>query len=239
MINLKKEIICDSSSLISLTDSCLVDILYNFTKNYNTAFIIPIGVENEIIKRPLSIKMKAYQFSALRLKKAINDKILLKVNANIKREGQALLNIANNIFFIKNKPMHLIDLGEAEMIALAHRLNIKTVLMDERTTRMLMEAPFRLKEHLEQEINQKISIKEKNYSQFTDLVKNMKVIRSVDLLSVAYSVNYFDKFNSDSKEAFIAALYKLKYSGCSVGFDEIDEFLKGIENARSNKNNNR
>ncbi len=227
---MRKELLCDSSALISLTDSCLLDVVYLFTEKYSIDFIIPPSVEIEMVKRPLSIKMKAYQLSAMRLNEAIKRHVLVKVNADTGQEGRRILELANKIFFSAGKPIHLIDLGEAEMIALAHKLRINTLFMDERTTRMLIEAPFQLKDHLEKELKVSVMINEENYQFFTDYTSDMNVVRSVDLVALAYNEGYFDeKFGSDSFKAFSASLYKLKYSGCAVSFEDIENYLRGIK----------
>ena len=222
-------ILCDSSALISLGDSCMLDVLDLFSKKYSISFIIPKGVRKEIIERPLSIKMKAYQYSAMRLKREILREVISVSKLDTYEEGKELLRIANKIFFAKGKPIHLIDLGEAEMIALAKKLGIPYLLMDERTTRMLIETPFKLKSHLSKELKLNIMLNKKNYLKFSILVENMKVFRSVDLVSLAYKLGYFkDKFGKDAFNSFSAALYKLKYSGCSVSFEEIEEYLGDI-----------
>ena len=228
---MRKEILCDSSSLISLTDSCLLDVVYMFTKEYGLNFIIPPSVEYEIVNRPLSIKMKAYQLSAMRLKEAIKKHVLIKVSADTKEEGKTILDIANHIFFVGGKPIHLIDLGEAEMIALSHRLKINTLFMDERTTRMLIEAPFKLKEHIEKELKTTVMLNKENYNIFEDYTSDMKVVRSVDLVALAYEKGYFrERFEEDDFKAFSASLYKLKYAGCSVSFEDIENYLRRIKN---------
>ncbi len=227
---MRKDILCDSSSLISLGDACMLDVLSLFSKKYEVNFIIPKGVEKEIVERPLTIKMKAYQYSAMRLKREIEKRILVKVDIDTETEGKKLLKIANSIFFARGRPVHLIDMGEAEMIILAHKLRIRTLLMDERTTRMLIEAPFTLKEHLERELRVNVMLNKENYSYFSDYTKDMRVVRSVDLVALAYKAGYFEeKFGDESFKAFSAALYKLKYSGCSVSFEEIKNYLREIE----------
>lgn len=226
---MRKEILCDSSSLISLSSSCMLEVLRFFSSRLKINFIVPPSVVYEIVKRPLSIKMKAYQLSAIMLRKYINEKVIMEVNANTREESLNLLRIANNIFYTSKKSIHLIDLGEAEMISLAHRLRINVLLMDERTTRALIESPFSLKEHLEEELNREVKINENNYEAFYDYVKNMKIIRSVELVGVAFQEGFFrEKFGENEKEALSATLYKLKYSGCSVSFKEIERFLREL-----------
>ena len=230
---MRKEIVCDSSSIIALTESCMIDALYMFSKRLNANFLIPPIVVYETVEHPLSIEVKAYRFSALRIKKAIEDGVLVEVKADTKNRTKELLSIANHIFFARGKPIHLIDLGEAEMIALAEKLEDKILLMDERTTRMLIEAPFRLKEHLEEELNVSVMLNEENYRKFQEISRGMKVIRSVDLIAVAYDVGYFSKYGEDAFNVFSAALYKLKYNGCAVRMDEIEEFLRMKYEARA------
>ncbi len=215
-----KTVLCDSSSLISLTDTCFIDVFYFLSKKFDVDFVIPPSVRKEIIDRPLSIQMKAYQLSALRMKKALSDGVLIEVNADTELEAKNILSMANTSFFVRGKPIHLIDLGEADMIALAHALNINLLLMDERTTRMLIEAPFRLKEHLEKELHTNIMLNKKSFEAFRDYTRDMQVIRSSELLTVAFEKGFI------SKEMFEAGLYALKYNGCSISFDEIEEIKR-------------
>jgi len=221
----EKYILCDSSSLISLTDTCLETILRFFHRS-NVLFIIPPSVEYEIITRPLKMTMKAYQFSAMRLKKLIEDEVLMKVEAETDAPAKEILELTNSIFFAKGKPLHMVDMGEAEMIALAKSLKIKTLLMDERTTRMLVEAPFEIKDHLEEELRVNVMVNSSHLQKFSDIVSGMRVIRSSELVAVAYEKGYFDNFGADKKKMLEAALYKTKFSGCSVRFDEIEEFMR-------------
>ncbi|MEM4336147.1 MAG: hypothetical protein QXL47_04320 [Candidatus Anstonellales archaeon] len=221
----EKYILCDSSSLISLTDTCLEGLLKFFTRN-NVFFIIPPSVEYEIITRPLKMRMKAYQFSAMKLKKLMDEEVLMKVEAETEAPAKEILELTNSIFFARGKPLHMVDMGEAEMIALANSLKINTLLMDERTTRMLIEAPFEIKDHLEEELRVNIMVNGSHLKKFADVVSGMRVIRSSELVAVAYEKGYFDNFGEDKKKMLEAALYRIKFSGCSVRFDEVEEFLR-------------
>ncbi len=218
-------ILCDSSSLITLVDSCYLDMFYYLNRKYKIDFIIPPYVREEIIEKPLSIKMRAYELSALRMKEAINDNVFIEVDAQTKEETDDLLKIANNIFFVRGKPIHLIDKGETDMLVLASKLNIDTLLIDERTTRLLIEAPFKLKEHLEKELNVNVMMDKKNYDKFKELVKGMKIIRSVEILLLSYELGYFNNINIDKRNIVNASLYKLKYNGCAISFDEIEQII--------------
>ena len=222
-------ILADSSSLISLTDSCFLDIFHFLNKKKGVELYITPGVEEEIISRPLSIKMKAYALSALRMKRDVEGGQIKKIDANTSELTKRIMDMGNNMFFSRGKPIHLIDLGETDIIASASLLGIKTLLIDERTTRMLIESPFRVKDHLEEELGTSVILNEKNYYSFREIVAPMKVIRSVELLSVAFELGYLDKFGKDKENAFEAALYKIKYSGCAVRFDEIETLIQRVK----------
>jgi len=115
-----------------------------------------------------------------------------------------------------------------EMIALSEHLGVKNILVDERTTRLISEAPFRYKEHLEKEFKVVVMLNKKNLLDIKKIVENMKIIRSSELLILAYEHGMFDNFNSMKKEFLEAGLYSLKYSGCSIQSFEIDKYLGSI-----------
>ena len=60
-----EKIICDASSLISLSENCLLGIL----PKLGAEFVIPMGVKKELVDKPL--KVDEFQLKALRLRKAI------------------------------------------------------------------------------------------------------------------------------------------------------------------------
>jgi predicted nucleic acid-binding protein len=220
----KKVVLCDSSALISMTNSCLIDIMYFFTKSRNAEFVVPQAVEREIVERPLAISMKAYELSAMRMKKAIEDRILNISMYDTLDKAKSIMDLANTMFYARANPVHLVDLGEADMIALASETDADIVLMDERTTRMLIESPFALKDHMEKEMGVNVMVNKRNFDGFKESAEGLKVIRSSELVAVAYSEGYFSTY-SNPKKMLESSLYSLKYGGCSIGFDEIDEIL--------------
>ena len=219
---MEKMIICDSSALISLSDSCLLNVLKFFHKQ-GVEFLISPSVYEESVSHPLSMAMKAYQWSALNIERMVDEGQITLVRGNTLQMAEEIMEIANHMFFAKGKPLHLVDLGEAEMIALAYSLREAHLLMDERTTRMLIESPFQLKAHLEKELKVNVMLHKENFQRFSDIVRGMEVYRSADLVFVAYKKGYF---HYKPREAIEAALYTLKYSGCSISFEEIQELLE-------------
>lgn len=221
-------LVCDSSSLISLTSSCLDSLLYFLKKEYGIRFLIPRYVEKESVTTPLSKGLKEYAFSARKIKKAIKDGILEIVENNSQARMNEILNMSNNMLFVRGKPLRLVHAGEAEMLAIAADLGGSAVLMDERTTRMLIEAPFRMKEHLEEEFNVNIMFDRNAFTKFTEMTKGCEIVRSSELLILGYELGFMDDFGGAKKEALEAALYKIKYSGCSISFDEINKFIRSL-----------
>jgi len=224
---MERSIFCDSSSLIAIGEACMLDIIEFFYKK-DINFFITDMIENEIVKRPLSLEMKGYQLSALRLKRLIENGILTVIKTNAE-ETKEFLNIVNNIFFTDGKPLRLIDEGEANIILKAEELGIDYLLIDERTTRLMIEAPFKISEHLENELNKNVKINERNLKEALRLLSKFHVIRSSELISVAYIEGYFSKYKDNARAFFEATLYRLKYNGCAISFEDINELLEVVK----------
>lgn len=214
---------CDSSALISLTDSCFIHALYFLKKKFKGSFILPPSVEYECVDHPAHMKMHAMH--ALRIKRAINEGILEVVPLSDSDEVQRIKWAANNIFNSNGTPLRILQDGEIEMLALADQAGVSNLLIDERTTRMLAEDPDSLHKHLEEEFHRPISVNDENLSEFARLTRNMKFFRSSELLLLAYEKGYFADYGELEHDAIEAALYKLKYAGCAVGFSEISEYV--------------
>lgn len=225
---MRKEIVCDSSALISLTDSCIGQTLPFVAKKFNISFIITDAIEYECVTHPLSLATKEYAFSALRIKNAIQNGSIVKVasSPSIIKKRDEILALSNNVFFAQGRPMTLLHAGEAEMLALASEFNMTHVLMDERTTRLMMEAPFKIKAHFEEEFQTNVMVNRESLEKFSNLVKGISISRSTELLTLAYENGYFDDYKALKKDTYVAALYHLKYSGCAIRYDEVEELIK-------------
>ncbi|NYZ77050.1 hypothetical protein H0O02_01920 [Candidatus Micrarchaeota archaeon] len=226
----KKDILCDTGAFISLTSSCLSEILYFFVEKHNVRFIIPPAVEDEAVLYPIGQGIKKYLFSAIKIKDALNDGVITRLEKEKAiPEAETIMKLANNLFYMHGKPITLIQRGESETLALALELEVKNLLIDERTTRMLIEAPFRLKEHLEEEFRVNVMVNRHNIAELSKRIGDMNVIRSSELITIAYEYGFFDRYQGIEKTAFEAALYKIKFSGCSISFDEINECLNQVK----------
>ena len=222
------DIICDSSSLISLADSCLLPTLKTIKDHLDGEIYISKRVEYESISHPMQIP--EYSLAALRIKKALQDGLLTLVESKRSdAEMQAILAHANRIYSIDGRPLKIIHDGEAEMLALAHELGIRNILMDERTTRMLSEAPADMREHYEKEFGKQVRMDDKEVAWFRNLTRGMSVFRSSEIVVAAYEMGYFKDYRGMEKQMLAASLYALKFAGCGVSFDEIKAFVRELK----------
>jgi len=222
-----KSIIFDSSTIISMSMNGLFNELKELRRIFDGKFIITKEVKSEIIDRPLTIKK--FELEALNLQSLLDEKILempnsLKIDEKeLLRDTYKIIDIANSTFDAKGKKIHLIDIGEASCLALSKILSekkIKNVIaIDERTTRVLCERPENLKELLEKKLHTKITSKKENYGFFS----GFKFIRSAELMYFAYKKGVIHLKNGHVLDAL---LYALKYKGCSISEEEIEEIKK-------------
>jgi len=220
-------IVCDSSSLLSLSDSCLLWIISGMIGRFTGRFIISKAVEYESAIRPL--EMKSHTLGAIRVKKLLLDNVIKVVDTpNSKRLTSEILSLGNNLFYIAGQPLKLIHEGETETLAIAIDLGLKNVLIDERTTRMLIEAPLEMKAHMEMEFHRSVDMNERNLSQFLDMTRNLNLFRSAELAVIGYEKGFFKDYGEMEKRAIESALYGLKFAGCSISFSEIEEFCKTL-----------
>ena len=208
----------DSSSIISLALNDLLFIIEPLKKVFEGEFLISERVNYELIER--SLKTNRFKLEALMIKNFIKKRIItVKKNEFVKRETGKLLDIANNTFKVEHSGIEIIHHGEASCLALHNFLPTekKAIVIDERTTRMLCESPENLHRLLESKHHTKINANEQNYKFF----KRFRIIRSSEFAYIAYKNGIID-LPSTSKEALEAIMYALKYKGCAISHDEIN-----------------
>lgn len=216
-------ILCDSSALISITDACFIHTLYMLKKSFRGQFIIPPSVQFEIVDHPRRVRMHAIY--ALRLARAIADGILTVVPLRERGQMTQILDLANQSFWVEGKPLELLQAGETECLALALETGVRDVLVDERTTRAMIESPDEFTEHLKKEFGPRLRVNSKNLETFVSLFRDVRFYRSSEVLLMAYEKGYFDDYGAMKEEALEAALYRLKYSGCALTTAEIEQLV--------------
>ena len=234
-----KSLIFDAGPIISLTMNNLLWVLRDLKKRFNGDFYITSGVKREIIDVPLN--NKKFKFEAIQVMQLIDDGTLKVIeNDNIRHSTYKLIEKANNIFYAHDHPIKILHFGEVSIIAAANYLKCKTLALDEKTTRLIIENPRKLKYILEKTLRTHIHTDVKNLNDFRKYVKNFKVIRSVELLTSAFELGILDKFkdglkNVDDKNKLLVegVLWGVKLSGCAVSEKELRQIVK-IETKKKN-----
>ncbi len=214
-------IVVDSSSIISLAVNCLTPIL----KLMKTDFIVTPHVYKEIISKPR--ESKRFAFESLRIGKLFDAGIMKVLECRTDLVDQ-ILHEANTIYSVRGKPLKIIHRAETEALALAGEMNADALLMDERTTRLLLENPHRLKKLLSHRNKSKVSLNEEKLNHLKSILPEVPVIRSTDLIAVAYEKGFLKPYGGDDIQVLDAALTALKLSGCSISWTELQEYKKNV-----------
>jgi hypothetical protein len=217
--------VIDTGTMITLSGTCLMNVFRNFVKTNRIELLISNTVAQESVWRP--INNKRFALNAARIKYAMNEQVvkLMPITPEITNLQNKILNLANNIFFTKDGALKIIQLGEAEALALAKIHDAKALFIDERTTRSLIENPARLKQVLERRQEQPVRVNQQNLDALRAMFPNLLMFRSVDLIATAYEQDLFDHELAHGKLELEAALYASKYNGCAVSEREIDEYI--------------
>jgi len=222
----QKYILFDSSTIINMVSNGLSETLTNLKKEFKGEFIITPEVVYESIEHPK--KIQRFEWGAIRIEELVIQGTLKEASKffdleELKRETQKVMELSNNTIFSEGRPIHMIEEGEAETIALSIILTRKgienVVAMDERTGRMLCENPDNLRKIFEQKLHMPIELKEENASYFEDV----RVIRSTELTYLAIKKHIL---NIEDKDGLEAVLFALKYGGTSITEREIQIMSK-------------
>ncbi len=220
------DIVFDASTLISFSQSCLIEILHRLQKQSNWRFLVTRTVYNEIITNPM--KIKRFELNAIRLSRAIDQGWLAFIEPTSAETAKTeeISRHANQTFFANKQPLSLVHAGEAEALALCQSRKIPILAMDERTTRMLIEGPNQLREILAERTNNQIETNETSLDAFRRNFSDLTIVRSVELLGLAYERKLFEPTLSQNHQSLEAGLFALKFSGCAVSETELNEFLQ-------------
>lgn len=227
-----KSLIFDAGPIISLATNNLLWILEPLKKEFDGKFFITNAVKRELVDRPL--ETKRFKFEAIQVERLVEKGVLEVMDNDFIRETTPrLLNTANEIFKAYNSYyMRIVHFAEMSVIAAAISLNADAIVIDEKTTRFLIENPSTLAGILKKTLHTSISINENNLKEFKNSVKDIKAIRSIELVTVAYEHgilnSYITKIPDARKNLLESVLWGVKLSGCAVSQDEIDQIV-GIE----------
>ena len=230
---MKKPIVFDTGPIISLTLNNVLWLIEPLHEKFDGEFYITPGVYDELINRPLNTKK--YKFEALQILPLITKNILNNYNSDdMQNKANELLQVANHTFKARNNWIKIVHRGEMEAIACALVTDSETLVIDERTTRVLIESPDLLKRQLERKLHTGIEVKEDNLNQLKEELKNLNVIRSFELVTIAFELGLLNMFTLKEQEKVVpnirsavleGVLWGVKLNGCSVKREEIYEVI--------------
>lgn len=219
-----KYLIFDAGPLINFSMNGLLEAFERLKENFDGEFLITKEVKNEIIDHPLTVKR--FELGAIRLEQ-LYKKGVFKLADLSKEEVDELRRLrddymqkANSMFRTKKKEVHLLDKGECAALALSTIMKKKIgedvpLVVDERTTRIIIENPSNLKKLMEKKLHTKITANTKYYNLFN----GFKIIRSTELAYIIYKKGLFQLKHP---KAFEAIVYGLKFKGCSISEKEVE-----------------
>jgi hypothetical protein len=215
-------IVVDSSSIISLAVNCLCSVI----PSLDAGFMITPKVYAEIVSRPA--ENKRFALESMRIKMLVSSGAIIVQEPKGKIHDE-LLNAANRIYSIRGKELRIIHPAEAEVVGLAAEIGAKAILIDERTTRLLMEDPYGLRELLSYRNRADVRVNEAWLRKFKEIAPKIPLLRSAELVAVAYEKGLLTRMHDvEDKSVLEAALAALKFSGCAITWEEIEEYKKAV-----------
>lgn len=220
-----KALIFDTGPIISLTTNNLLWILKELKKEFRGDFFITQKVKRELVDIPIEIKR--FKFEALQILKCIDDGILTVLpEKQFRHQTRKLLEIANHSVRANGSWLKLCHPAEIEVVAAALSRNADAVVIDERTTRLLIEDASQLGLLLERKLEHRISFDKSNLSELKKITRDLRFIRSTELALVAYERGILDSlvtsFPQARKHLLQGMLWGMKLRGCAIRIEEID-----------------
>ncbi len=224
-----KVIVFDTGPIISLTTNNLLGLLTNLREKYKGSFYITSSIRRELIERPL--ETKKFKFEALQVLRCIHANVLEVFDSKeLRKKTLHLLDLANKCFRADGRFIQIAHYAEISGVMAAVLNKAEAFVVDERNTRLLIEDPISLKEILSRKLHTGISVDRKNLNEFRDMTQGVKLIRSVELVSVAYELGLLNKYlvnvPNPKKTLLEAVLWGVKLNGCSVSEREIRDIVR-------------
>ena len=220
-----KALFFDAGPIITLVMSRLIWILPKLKKKFGGKFYITPGVKLELVERPLGIKR--FEFEALQVMKLIKDGVLEVYDKVPTSRVQQLQNLANSSFKIGSKKMDIIQTGEMEAVTCALQTNASAVVVDERTLRLFIENNRNMEKLLEIRFKKNVIADKGKMDDFSKQLKSIKIIRSIELVAVAYKMGLLNDYVPDQKGGkgtlVDSILWAAKYNGSAVTTQEIED----------------
>ncbi|MFH1521673.1 MAG: hypothetical protein ABIF18_01815 [archaeon] len=221
-----KYLIFDAGPIISLTMNGMLPVVEKLKGIFDGEFILTPQVKNEVVDRPM--KIKKFKLEAIRVRDMIDRGIFkmsseVVTNQKLDKEMKRISKIVNGTLRTvqTGEKINIVHDGEVSCLAFSSLCGVDNVIIiDERTTRMLIEAPQNLEKMMEQKLHTPLKA---NLPLLAEL-KNSKFIRSAELLFIAYKKGLIPI--KKDKELLDALLYGVKFKGCAISSTEIEEIKR-------------
>jgi len=221
-----KYLIFDAGPIISMTMNGMLPIIEKLKGVFDGEFVLTPAVKHEVVDRPM--KIKKFKLEALQVQDMISRGVF-KMSGDIipdqklDKETKKIKKVSNSVLRATHskEKISIIHEGEASCLAFASLCGAdNAIVIDERTTRMLTEAPNDLERMMEKKLHTPLD---------ADLgliegLKKFKFIRSAELLFVAYKKGLVPI--KGSKDVLDALLYGVKFKGCAISSGEIEEIKR-------------
>ncbi|MFH1056121.1 MAG: hypothetical protein V1744_08520 [Candidatus Altiarchaeota archaeon] len=215
-------IVADSSSIISLAVNCMCQVM----EMLDVKFAITPRVYGEVVSRPSG--NRRFALESMRIQRLVSSGVLV-VEEPKTDLGLRVLKAANRVYSIKGSDLTIIHPAEAEAMALASEIGAEAFLIDERTTRLLMEDPHGLRELLSYRNHADVRVNGEWLSRLNGILPKIPIIRSTEIAAVAYEKGFLAQLHSvEDKTVLDAALSALKFSGCAISWEEIEEYKREV-----------
>ena len=224
-----RSLVFDTGPIINLALNNMLWLAEKLKESYHGDFYITQSVYREAIERPLS--SKKFKFEALQILRLKQDGVLkVYKNPKISRETGSYHLLANRIFRVKGSFVNNFHFADIESLVLAKTLQADAVVMDEFYTRALMENPEYLRERMEKKLHEPVAIDKANLEAFRRKIGPIRIIRSFELVALAYEKGMFNHYLPDisnsRKTLLEGVLWAIKLNGCSVTEQEINELIE-------------
>ena len=230
--NFSKSIIFDTGPIISLVTNNLLWILEPLKKKFKGDFYITPAVKEELIDKALRIRR--FEFEAMQISQLLKDGTLdIIKNKEMHDMSNKLMDLANHSFKARGNWIKIVSAAETESLAADAVLESDAAVIDERTIRLLLENSPNLTRLMEFRLKRKVQPNKENIKEFKKILKNVQIIRSTELITVAYKLGLLKEYlpisesiKNPKQRLLNAALWAVKVRGCSVSKKEIDEIVK-------------
>lgn len=229
-----RSMIFDTGAIISLSMNNLLWLLQPLKEKFKGEFLIPKEVKLELVDNPLqSLKFK---LEALQVLAEVAKGNLSFYEHGMQKEIESLGKLVNTVFEARGRPIRIAHDGELAVIALARHVKADALVIDERTTRVLIEDPKSVGRLLESRLHTQVRIDREKISQIREYAQKLKVIRSAELGVIAYEMGLLGRYILPGMEGYVGndlrrkvlegMLWGLKFRGCAISLDEIADLLK-------------